>query len=269
MKVENRIESITIGSFDGVHRAHQELIALAEMIVVIERNGGYLTPGFKRSFYTDKPCAFYLFEKVRSLSPEAFVERLRMDFPELKKIVVGYDFRFGRAKEGDAGMLRELFEGEVVIMDEVTIEGVAIHSRTIKQYLREGNIKMANTLLGRSYQLEGEVVPGQGLGRKKLVPTLNLSVVHYQLPREGVYAGKAKIGGQWFPSVIFLGHRATTDGSFAIEAHIIGEDIGTVLGMVTIEFAAFIRENRKFESLEALKKQIAQDIETAKLPNRP
>ncbi len=264
MKFTNTIKAIAIGSFDGLHIAHQRLINEVDAIVIIERNGGYLTPGYKRSFYTDKVCCFYHFDKVKSLSPEAFVAQLKSDFPSLKKIVVGYDFHFGKGKAGNAEMLQALCDREVLVIDEVSIEGIPVHSRTIKAYLREGKVEMANKLLGRRYTIDGEVIAGQGLGKKELVPTLNLHVDHYQLPLEGVYATRTKIGNEWFVSVSFLGHRVTTDGSYAVETHVIGKDIGEVSGRVVIEFIAFIRENQKFDGLDVLKKQIQDDIGIAK-----
>jgi riboflavin kinase/FMN adenylyltransferase len=260
----NQITSIAIGSFDGIHIAHQKLIEQAEAIVIIERNGGYLTPGYKRSLYTSKVCCFYHFDKIKSLTPQEFVAKLKEDFPQLEKIVVGYDFAFGKAKAGDAAHLDALFEGEVCIVKEVRVEGVSVHSRTIKEYLRKGNIAMANKLLGRAYSIDGEVVSGQGLGKKELVPTLNLNVKAYQLPLEGVYATRTKVNGKWLPSVSFLGHRVTTDDSFAVETHILERDIGEVTGKVEMEFIDFIRTNQKFESLEALKEQIHSDIVAAK-----
>ncbi|WP_052746169.1 bifunctional riboflavin kinase/FAD synthetase [Sulfurovum lithotrophicum] len=264
MKIQNNIRSIAIGSFDGMHLAHRQVTADVDAIVIIERNGGYLTPGYKRSRYTDKICCFYFFDKIRSLSPRDFVAKLKEDFPHLERIVVGYDFAFGKEKAGNAETLGELFDKEVVIVNEISLEGVPVHSRTIKAYLREGNIFMANKLLGRSYAIEGRVVPGQGLGRESLVSTLNLKVEHYQLPLEGVYASRTKIGKSWHPSVSFLGHRVSTDGSFAVETHIIGEDIGSVEGQVMLEFKALLRRNRKFETLEKLKVQIEEDIANAK-----
>jgi len=260
----NQIKSIAIGSFDGLHIAHQTLIEQAEALVIIERNGGYLTPGYKRSLYTSKVCCFYHFDKIKALSPQAFVEKLKEDFPKLEKIVVGYDFAFGRSKAGDAAHLGALFEGEVSIVKEVSCEGVSVHSRTIKAYLREGNVEMANCLLGREYRIDGEVVKGQGLGKEELVPTLNLSVCHYQLPLEGVYATRTKIEAQWFDSVSFLGHRVTTDGSFAVETHILDADVGMVQGKVWLEFVSFIRANQKFDGLDALKQQIEEDMSKAK-----
>ena len=264
MSIENRVGSVTIGSFDGLHLAHQELISLAEVVVVIERNSGYLTPGYKRTHYTNKFCAFYHFDKIKSYTPKAFIDKLQKDFPQLRKIVVGYDFHFGKGKEGNAEILKELFDGEVVIIDEVSLGGVPVHSRTIKACLREGDIDLANRLLGRNYTIEGVVIKGQGLGRKELVPTLNLKTDHYQLPLEGVYATKTRIGKEWCLSVSFLGHRVTTDGSYAVETHVLERDIGEVGGTVCIEFVALIRKNEKFESLDALREQIGIDIDKAR-----
>ena len=102
MQIRNDIKSIAIGSFDGIHMAHQTLIDKADALVIIERNGGYLTPGYKRSQFTDKICCFYHFDVIKSLSPEAFVHKLTVDFPLLETIVVGYDFHFGKNKAGNA-----------------------------------------------------------------------------------------------------------------------------------------------------------------------
>ena len=263
-RYSNKIKSIAIGSFDGMHVAHQALVERVEALVIIERGGGYLTPGYKRACYTDRVCCFYDFERIRDLTPEGFVARLQTDFPQLDKIVVGYDFVFGKEKLGTAKTLRILFDGKVEIVPEVSIEGVSVHSRTIKMYLREGNIAMANQLLGRTYTIEGEVIAGQGLGKKALVPTLNLRVKAYQLPIDGVYATRTLVADIWLPSVSFLGHRVTTDGSFAVETHILQGDIGEVQGRVEVKFIDFLRANRKFESLEALKIQIDADIKRAK-----
>jgi len=260
----NNIKSIAIGSFDGIHIAHQTLIDKADALVIIERDGGYLTPGHKRAFFTDKVCCFYHFDVIKALTPEAFIEKLQTDFPKLETIVVGYDFSFGKDKAGNAQTLQALFSGKVEVVQEVSVEGVSVHSRTIKAYLREGNITMANKLLGRTYSIDGVVVSGQGLGKKELVPTLNLNVKAYQLPLEGVYATRTKVEGEWLPSVSFLGHRVTTDDSFAVETHILERDIGEVTGKVEMVFVDFIRANQKFESLEALKEKIAEDIQKAK-----
>ena len=260
MKVTNQIKSVAIGSFDGIHRGHQALISQVDAVVIVERNGGYLTPGYKRSLVLSQPCFFYHFETIKSLTSREFVEKLQEDFPLLETIVVGYDFAFGYQKEGDTQQLKALFSGEVVVVDEVKREEISIHSRTIKAYLAKGDVEMVQKLLGRAYRIDGEVIAGQGLGKKELVATLNLKVHDYDLPKEGVYATRTKVGEQWFKSVTFLGHRVTTDGAYAVETHILDEHLGEVKGKVWIEFVAPLRENRKFDGLEALKMQIEEDI---------
>ena len=264
MAYTNNIKSIAIGSFDGIHIAHQALIDQADALVIIERNGGYLTPGYKRANFTSKVCCFYHFDVIKGLTPEKFIEKLQSDFPKLETIVVGYDFHFGKNKAGSAETLQALFAGKVVVVQEVSIKGVSVHSRTIKEYLREGNIEMANMLLGRRYSMEGRVVSGQGLGKKELVPTLNLDIKEYQIPLEGVYATRTKLKGEWFASVSFVGHRVTTDDSFSVETHVLEKDIDEVQGNVEIEFVDFIRVNQKFENLQALKMQIKDDIQKSK-----
>jgi riboflavin kinase/FMN adenylyltransferase len=261
---KNSIKSIAIGSFDGIHLGHRALVEQVEAVVIVERNGGYLTPGYKRTFFIEQPCFFYHFEHIQSLSAKAFVAKLKEDFPKLETIVVGYDFEFGYKKEGNTKLLQELFHGEVVVVSEVKSAGISVHSRTIKRYLDEGKIVLVNQLLNRNYTIAGKVVSGQGLGKKKLVATLNINVYDYKLPKDGVYVSRTKVADKWLDSVSFLGLRVTTDGSFAIETHIIGQDIGVVSGMVELEFLEFIRENRKFDGLEALKVQIDKDIEFSK-----
>lgn len=261
---KNNIKSIAIGSFDGIHLGHRALTDQVEAVVIIERNGGYLTPGYKRSHFLEQFCFFYHFEHIYALSAKAFVAKLQRDFPQLHKIVVGYDFGFGYKKEGNTQMLKELFDGEVVIVEEVKAKGISVHSRTIKEELKEGNIALVNELLNRPYVIDGKVVSGQGLGKNKLVATLNLNVYNYDLPKDGVYATRTKVKGKWLKSVSFIGFRMTTDGSFAIETHVIEQDIGEVKGKVWVEFVAFLRENRKFNGLEALKAQINLDIINAK-----
>jgi len=261
---KNSIKSIAIGSFDGIHLGHKALINQVEALVIIERNGGYLTAGYKRSFYVEQPCFFYHFDNIKSLRAKDFIEKLKEDFPKLETIVVGYDFEFGYKKEGNTTLLKELFEGEVIVVSEVKSGDISVHSRTIKNYIAQGTIHLVNKLLDRSYRINGKIISGQGLGKQKLVPTLNLNVYDYDLPKDGVYATRTKIGEEWLESVSFLGLRVTTDGSYAIETHVIDRDIGLIGGNTSIEFVDFIRENKKFDGLEALKEQIETDIVDAK-----
>jgi riboflavin kinase/FMN adenylyltransferase len=261
---KNSIKSIAIGSFDGIHYAHKKLIDEADALVIIERNSGYLTSGFKRSHFTNRECHFYHFDSIKGLEPKAFVSMLSEDFPCLEKIVVGYDFHFGKNKSGNAEMLRSLCDIEVMVIDEVYLKGISVHSRTIKNTISLGNIVLANTFLGRDYHIEGKIISGQGLGKTSLVPTLNLEVEEYILPLAGVYATLTVIDEMMYESVSFLGHRVSTDGSYAIETHILDEDLGELQGKIKLVFKDFLRANQKFESLESLKAQIKEDIAKAK-----
>ncbi len=261
------IRSIALGAFDGVHLAHQELIRRVDGVVIIERGNGRLTPGFVREHYIAKPTFFYYFDKIKDLSAKEFVAMLKVDFPSLEKIVVGYDFHFGKNKEGGTALLKELFHKEVDVVEEIMLDDISIHSRVIKETLEAGDIKTANRLLGRAYKICGTVIAGQGIGKEQLVPTINLKVQDYTLPKEGVYVTQTIIDGIHYDSVSFIGHRESTDGSFAVETHILDETIGAVLERVEIIFLDFMRENRKFDNLNALKKQIDLDIKIARQNN--
>ena len=264
--VKNDISSITIGSFDGMHIAHQALISLADEVVVIERGTASLTPGYRRTMFCDKPCAFYLLERIGDLSCKEFVSMLCRNYPALKKIVVGYDFGFGNGKEGDADTLKRLFDGEMEIVSEISIKGTAVHSGTIRMALERGDVAFAGEMLGRMYEIEGEAISGQGLGSAKLVPTLNVSVESYTIPKEGVYASMTRSeGSAWMPSVTFTGHRYSTDGEFSIESHIL-DFSGNIepKTAVSILFVDRIRDNIRFSSLNDLKNRIDKDIEEAR-----
>jgi len=264
MQLTNSIKSIAIGSFDGIHLGHRALISKVEAVVVIERNSGYITPGYKRALYIEQPCFFYHFEHISSLSAKAFVEKLKVDFPRLETIVVGYDFGFGYKKEGDTARLKELFSGDVVVVSEVTEQKIPVHSRTIKGYIAASNLALVRAFLGRSFVVNGRVIAGQGLGKKELVPTINLDIYDYDLPKDGVYATRTKVGDVWLASISFIGIRETTDGAFAIETHILNQDIGEIKGTIWLEFVEFIRNNKKFENLESLKEEIFLDMILAK-----
>ena len=259
------IKSVAIGSFDGIHTAHKRLIGQADGVVVIERGFASLTPGWKRSIYTGKPTFFYLFEKVKNLSPKEFIEKLQSDFPSLKQIVVGYDFEYGKNRSGNINTLKSDFKGKVTVVNEVKIDGISVHSRVIRKLLENSNLDLANRLLGRNYAIDGVLIKGQGVGSKELVPTINLQTINYTLPK-GVYATDTIIEGKRYKSVSFIGHRVSTDGSFAVETHIV-KDFNESFNRykpIWMEFKKFIRENKKFDSLKELKEQIFKDIEIAK-----
>ena len=262
---KDNITAVAIGHFDGVHRGHKELLKrLGEYggLVVIDKNKANITPGLKRAEYSRYPCFLYDFNEIKGLSGEEFIALLKRDFKNLQKIVVGFDFRFGRGRAWDKYDLARIFDGEAEIVDEFCFEGMGVHSSAIREYIKQGEIYKANLLLGREYSVEGRVIKGQGIGSRELVPTLNLDIKSYLLPREGVYATRTRIGYKTYGSVTFIGNRVSTDGNFSVETHVLNENIADVRD-VAVCFIKRLRDNLKFSDLASLKAQIKIDINAA------
>lgn len=259
--------AIAIGGFDGMHIGHQHLFnALGEngTIVVIETGYANLTPRREREKFTDFPIMYLELDEIRHLDGEGFITFLKEKFPKLEKIVVGYDFHFGKNRKYSLNDLKTLFSGEVVVIDEVSHNGDSVHSHKIRAKLGIGDIKGANAFLGHNYTLRGNMVAGQGIGKKELVATINLETRCFLTPKEGVYVTLTQIDDEehYHPSVSFVGHRETTDGSFAIESHILDGEV-VCETKAAISFVSFIRNNEKFDSLEELKAAIKKDIAIA------
>ncbi len=264
----NEVNAIAIGGFDGMHIGHQHLFAaLGDKggIVVIETGYANLTPAKERERFSKYPLFYYPLERIRHLDGIGFIAMLKEEFPKLQKIVVGYDFHFGKNRQSSYVDLKALFDGDVVVIDEVLIHNDSVHSHKIRAKLKLSDIKGANAFLGHNYTIYGDMIQGQGLGKKELVATINLHVKDFLLPSEGVYATLTRIDNEenYRPSVSFIGHRISTDGTFAIETHILDADL-TCKGVASISFIDFIRPNKKFTSLVALKEMINSDIQSAK-----
>ena len=264
---KNSITSIAIGGFDGMHIAHQELFKNLDVngaIVSIESGYANLTPKKYRQEYSIYPIFYYILEDIRHLEGYEFIKLLKQEFPNLKRIVVGFDFCFGKDRKYCIEKLKEFFDGEVIVIEEIKLDNIAVHSRIIRDYIKNGDIKMANKLLGKEYKIYGQKIKGQGLGTKSFVPTINLKVDEFLLPNEGVYITKTILDEVEFNSITFLGHRLTTDGSYAVETHILDKNIENKDYRIQIKFYEKSRENKKFDNFEELKNQILEDINLAK-----
>ncbi len=262
---KSKITSLAIGGFDGIHKAHQELIKRLDKngaLMIVSKYGSNLTPKEYRCRFVGLECFFYDLGKIKEFDCKEFADFLKEEFPLLKKIVVGYDFRYGKDRSCSPKDLEKYFKVEVV--KEYKLEGVSVHSGVIRELLKNGDIKKANKLLGRFYSIEGKVVCGQGIGGKELVPTLNVVVKDFLLPKEGVYATKTKIDEKLYNSVTFIGIRETTDGEFSVETHILDGHIECKSEILEILFVDRIRDNKRFGSLEELKEAIKNDIKRAK-----
>ncbi|MGB5791504.1 bifunctional riboflavin kinase/FAD synthetase [Poseidonibacter sp.] len=264
---KNTITSIAIGGFDGMHYAHQQLFKnLDENGAILSIESGYanLTPKRYRQEYSIYPIYYYVLENIKHLEGDQFIKLLKEEYPNLKKIVVGFDFCFGKNRKYCVTQLKELFKGEVVVLDEITLDSIPVHSRVIREYISNGKINIANKLLAKEYKIYGTQIKGQGLGSKSFVPTINLNVEEFLLPNEGVYITSTILNDKEYKSVTFLGHRVTTDGSFAVETHILDEEVINKKYTIEIKFFEKLRDNAKFDSFDKLKEQILLDIQKAK-----
>lgn len=264
---KNKITSIAIGGFDGMHIAHQKLFSKLDTngaIIVIESGYANLTPKQYRDEYSNYPIFYYKLNEIKHLSGKDFIENLINQFPSLKSIVVGFDFHFGKQRQCDISDLKQIFPYEVIIIDEIKYETIPVHSKKIRFLIENGEINLANKLLGKDYKIYGKQIKGQGLGSKSFVPTINLEVKDFLLPNEGVYVTSTLIKNKIYNSVTFLGHRVTTDGSYAVETHILDKSIENKEKNIAIKFHKKLRNNEKFDSFDALKRQIDLDIENSK-----
>ncbi|EEO25940.1 bifunctional riboflavin kinase/FAD synthetase [Helicobacter winghamensis] len=270
-KFAKNITSLALGKFDGLHLGHQALFKELDengAILCIEQENGVLLPKKYRSFYAKYPMFYIALDIIRNKSDKEFVAFLQSVLPNLRRIVVGYDFRFGKDRFYYPFDLLQSFKGEVVVVNEVLCKKLSVHSGLIKELLLNGNVKQASKFLGRLYEIRGEIIKGQGLGKRELYATINLQNDGFLLPQEGVYAGFIQLGEQKleskkYPAVIFIGNRLSTDKSFSIEGHLLGIEVEVKESEAGFYFAKKIRNNRKFDNLESLKKQISCDINEA------
>jgi riboflavin kinase/FMN adenylyltransferase len=184
--------------------------------------------------------------------------------------VVGYDYTFGRNREGNSRLLMDLGEKlgfRVHHIGPVHIDHTLVSSTSIRKLVEEGQLSEAKKLLGRDYQIQGTVVRGQNRGGTLLrCPTANLQVVDELLPKKGVYAVTVLIDGKTYEGVTNIGHNPTFGNSaLSLETHIL-DFHGDLLGKtIKVNFLQRLRDEKTFDSIGALSDQIAQDVEQARV----
>jgi len=291
---------VTIGAYDGVHRGHQAVIAQVKttaerlgcrsVVITFDKHpASVVRPESAPKLLTDIDQKLELlqqtgidatlvvkFNKERSSEdPAEFVQRVLVDALHAQVIVVGEDFHFGFRRSGNVAMLRELgkqFDFEVVPVkliqrpDEVE---EPVSSTSIRRALAGGQVEVAANLLGRPFEARGVVVTGDKRGRTLGFPTANVEVPSAMcLPADGVYVGHfTREDGAVHACAINLGRRPTffehADHSL-LEAHLLDFD-GDLYGEhVRVTFEHFLRSERKFEGLEAIKSQLQLDVAAAR-----
>ena len=284
---------LTIGTFDGVHLGHQKIV---ERVVTTARQEGLLATVFTffphprmvvqhdkglklihtleekkqllQQLGVDLLVVQPFNEAFAQLSAEEFVSTILVEHLNVKKVIIGYDHRFGRNRTANIDDMRLFGKKYGFAVEEISVQEVdevSVSSTKIREALNKGDVTTAEHYLGTPYSLTGRVVHGLKLGRTLGYPTANIQVTEeYKLiPKDGVYAVYSYIDGRKVYGMMSIGKNPTIEGKGAsIEVYFFDFNGDLYDQKLTIEFVQYLREEQKFATIDLLKKQL-QDDETA------
>lgn len=292
---DGRGSVVTVGTFDGLHRGHREVLGeIVHRAQSTERRSVLVTfhphplrvvrpdaappelttPSEKRELLAQSGleyAVFLPFTRVLQQYPaRRFVEEILLGRLDMRELVIGYDHGFGRGREGGVETLQEIGRElgfAVDVVGAIRAGDDAVSSTRIRNALAGGEVEKAAYGLGRLYSLRGVVVRGDERGRKLGFPTANLRIdyPHKMLPLEGVYAVFGCVGAERLPGLLHLGPRPTFQGSPpTVELHLLDWS-GDLYGRsVRVEFASRVRDIRPFASVSELVDQLHNDVETGR-----
>lgn len=286
---------LAIGVFDGVHLGHQQVIRQTtadashaearSVVVTFDRH-----PNSIVAPHVVPPAVYSLDQKMQAieslgvdttlmirfdesfsrLSAEEFVNQLICGFGIIRSICVGRNFTFGHKRGGNVELLQKMGQAhqfKVHGLAAVSLDGQVVSSTRIRECIQSGDLDSTSQMLGRDYQLSGQVIRGDGLGRKIGFPTANIDVTGLLTPPKGVYAVHVFRKGVALRGVANIGFRPTlsqSEPSLRVEVHLL-EFADDLYGeRLDLQFLSFVRPEAKFPSLDQLQQQILLDIEAAK-----
>lgn len=284
---------VTIGNFDGVHMGHreifrrmrkvaEELAGVSVVITFVPHPLKIIQPGRRLRLintYAEKETLIdasgidYLLaipftREFAAIQAREFVSRILVDTIGVKKLVIGYDYAFGRNREGDVTLLRKLaseFDFELEVMEPIRSGGVTFSSTAIRLMIERGDVKGVVPLLGRHFSLGGKVVHGYRRGTGLGFPTANLVTEKELLPDNGVYAVKVKIDDNVYDGACNIGTNPTFDNKvISIEVYIFEFDADLYDREMRLYFVDRIRDEQKFPDAGALQQAIAKDVSMCK-----
>ncbi len=283
---------VTIGTFDGVHIGHQKIINrlisigneshLKSVILtffphprmVLQKDSGIKlinTIEERRTILENLGLDYLLIKKFTKafsrLSAEDFVKQILVDKLKAKKVIIGYDHRFGRNRNANINDLKifgDKYGFEVEEISAQDLNDVSVSSTKIRKALNEGDITKANAYLGYSFMLTGKVVKGKALGRQIDYPTANISITEdYKLiPKHGAYIVSSVIEKKMIYGMMNIGYNPTVDGDEeTIEVHFFNFNKNIYRKTIQIDLLHRLRDEKKFDSVDALKAQLLKDKE--------
>lgn len=285
---------LAIGVFDGVHLGHQAVISTSAqhakvangtpVVVTFDPhpikvlrpdNAPHLLTATKhkialiRSLGVGHLLVIKFDHKFAGTPPERFVQQLVANSSPLREICVGHEWSFGQNRAGNLDLLKKMGDDlhfDVVGIRPVTVDNEVVSSTVIRQAIEQGDFARAAKMLGHEYTILGTVVHGDNIGKRLGYPTANLSAHSEQFPPNGVYFAQAKIGSESVYGLINLGVRPTISGSKerVLEIFLLDFDRDIYRTDVEVRFVKYLRPERKFDSLDALKSQIATDVAEAR-----
>ncbi len=291
-KMAGNCLAITIGKFDGIHLGHFAILSKLKLeakrlncpCVIVTfashpQKEMILDSGLKclidaqskRDCFENSGIDFIaeldFDNEISGMSPTQFLENLSVGLNHFS-IVLGDDFKFGKGRNGSLATIDEYFrshEGRLLVVQSVSQNGKRISSTLIRELIFSGNIKEANSYLGRSYCLRGIKCSGHKIGRELGSPTINLKNITTLLPKAGVYATNIRVAGVQYRSISYIGNRGTFQGDeLVFESNLFDFNLSVEDGsLIEVDFLLFIREDRVFAGRDELIKQIEKDKKIA------
>ena len=280
---------VTLGNFDGMHLGHQQLMSrlfewrdalgLPAVVVTFDPHPAeYLKPQAKRRVLVplqdrrrifegmglDELVVLPFNEQLRQLPAEEFFHSFLGDALNAKHVVLGPDSRFGRGRQGDFDLCKQLGEARDIGCDRaepIEVLGRRVSSSLIRGLVEEGDVAQIPSYLGRFYRVRGRVVPGKARGRALGFPTANVACEGTLKPADGVYGGRLWFAGRAHAAAISVGSTPTFgEGETLVEAHVLDFEGDLYGGTVSVEFQRRLRGQRRFESADALVEQMRCDV---------
>lgn len=286
---------LTIGTFDGVHEGHKQILReLTErahqkgissvlltffphprMVLAPDSEIRLLTTlDEKRALLAEEGIDHLIVQpftkEFASMEPDEYVRKVLVEGIGMEELVIGYDHHFGKERKGDLATLEHLapkYDFKVEEIPAHLIDDVDVSSTKIRKALFKGDVRTANRYLGQPYSLSGTVVRGDGKGKELGYPTANLQVpeAYKLIPAHGVYAVEAEVKGEWRKGMLNIGYTPTLHDrdQATIEVHIFGIDEELYGEKVTLRFIERIRDEEEFDNQEALRARLEKDREEA------